>query len=218
MKARLIFHILISVMYLCSGCKEVPDKAAVHNSIDTTEHNAKPIPQKNNSFPSDFFLALTDYLDSLGFSYDTARIEKVSYYSSNSFRYHDKTFYKMNFMNSFSNDDTGYVEAAYALFSKAESVTGYFYSDKNPVSATITDGIIEEWKFASHADAEKAGLELNRIKPWVYFHTSAYVARQKHTLYVFHNRAAFDHIHKQTIKRFDKQFDVIYPAYSDLKY
>lgn len=172
--------------------------------------------------PSSLFFEMTNYLDSLGFSYDTVRIKKAGYFSNkNVFVYNDKCFYNIKlpnhqafhlvgFTNNYDGIDTSKIKKE--LFYKAKHIYGYFYCEKIKKDETIRDGVVEEWQFENESDAENAGLELNRIKNVAFFYTASFVTRTKNNIYIFHNRGAFDLWHKKTIKRFDKQFDVQYPS------
>lgn len=171
--------------------------------------------------PSDLFIAMTNYIDSLGYLFDTTRLKKVRYFSEkNYFAFADKFFYRIKlpnheifhligFTNNYDGVDTSKIKKH--LFYAAENIFGYFYCEKVRTDGTLVDGVIEEWQFKNDIQADSAGQELNRIRNLAFFYTASFVTRTKNKVYVFHNRGSFDHIHKKTIKRFKDHFDVQYP-------
>lgn len=171
--------------------------------------------------PSDLFVEMTDYLDSLGYSFDTTRIKKVGYFSNKkAFSHDDKCFYHIDlpnhpvfhpvgFTNNYDGIDTSKIKKH--LFYAATNIYGYFYCEKRRKDEMLRDGVIEEWQFKNDIQADSAGQELNRIRNLVFFYTSSFVKRTKNNVYIFHNRGAFDQIHKKTIKHFEKYFDSQYP-------
>lgn len=171
--------------------------------------------------PSALFLAMTNYLDSTGYSFDTIRINKVSYFSNkNAVVFNDKVFYKItlphhsifHLFNSFKQgyDCVDTTKIKKNLFYKAKNIYGYFYCEKKRTDELLRDGAIEEWQFENENEADEAAIELGRIRAVVFFFTSSYITRTKNCVYVFHNRGAFDLIHRKTIKKFNKNFDIEY--------
>lgn len=165
---------------------------------------------------------MTQYLDSMGYAADTTRAKKVGYAPARTEKLFFKStvFYKQPVPplhlfdtrgrpQGYDGIDTNTIRKD--LFFKATSLISYCYFEKHPDDDLVRDGVIDEWRFKTKEDAEKAGLEMNRIKRLIYFYTAAYVARHDNMVYVFHNRAAFDHLHRKTLKRFKDRFDEVYP-------
>jgi hypothetical protein len=226
MKTKMTQNFYIISALLFAACNDTTNNITTDQQSDsskTKSDNLVIVKSDKLEVPSSLLFDLTKYIDSLGFSYDTTRIKKVRYFNNKDcFFYNDKAFYKLNPNSTLvfttkksiiplSNVDTSTIK--YELFKKVLSVYGYYYCDKNKTTDLIEDGAIEEWTFPTEKEADDAGVEINRIKFGVYFHTAAYIARQKNVIYIFHNRAAFEHIYKQTIKHFEKRFGIIYPFY-----
>jgi hypothetical protein len=197
-----------------------PTNDRILDSVSTT------VSADETKTPSALLMEFTNYLDSIGYAYDTVRIKKIPYFNGHlsiyddEFMNGDKLFYKLTpektmlfrckeRIAALTGVDTSSIH--YELFARVRSITGYFYCEKKAEKDFVYDGAIEEWTFASVKEADEAGMEINRFKFVVYFHTGAYIARQKNKLYICHNRASFEFIYKKVLKRFEKKLDVIYP-------
>ncbi|MFI5141579.1 MAG: hypothetical protein ACHQII_04405 [Bacteroidia bacterium] len=190
--------------------------AAPVDSVETTSVD-------NSNQPSRLFIDMTNYLDSIGFTYDTIRIKKVNYFSNHDcFIFGTKAFYKLTpkkimvfstlpFIQNCCNVDTATLK--FSVFNSVKNIYGYFYSEKNKSDNFIIDGVIEEWQFSSDKEAQNAAIEINKIKRCVYFNTASYLSKYGKSLFIFHTRAAaFENILKKTIAHFKNQFDTIYPT------
>jgi hypothetical protein len=224
MTTKIIQPVFIFVAFLATACNDTPKNITnqkQNDSLTTTSDSLKTTALDKAQEPSALLVDLADYIDSIGYTFDTIRIKKVRYFDDKDcLIYSNRIFYKLNPNNTLvfttkksvlplSNVDISSIN--YELFTKVKSVFGYYYCSKDRISDYIEDGVIEEWNFSTEKEAEEAGIEINRIKFGVYFHTAAYIARQDNRIFIFHNRAAFEHIYKQTLKHFEKQFDVVYP-------
>lgn len=222
------FLFILTIIFTVSCSSPTDKKTNSEIKIDTKKTtnsslivDSSSVPEKVDS-PSSLFLEMTNYLDSSGYSFDTTRLKKVHYrlQNKNGLVFADKYFYKI-VLPDHSAFDTVEVLKGYSgidiktikkdLLKKAKGIFAYFYCEKIKTDEVVRDGVIEEWQFHNEEDAEKAGLELNRIRNFTFFYTASYVTRTKNNVYVFHNRAAFNRVHQNTIKHFYKLFDVVYP-------
>ncbi|HKC68856.1 MAG TPA: hypothetical protein VKG26_11545 [Bacteroidia bacterium] len=196
--------------------KQIDLVAPLVDSVETTSLD-------NSNQPSRLFIDMTNYLDSIGFTYDTMRIKKVNYFNNHDCFISDtKVFYNLTpkktmvfstlrFIQTCCNIDTATIN--FSVFKPVKNIYGYFYSEKIKSDDFICDGVIEEWQFSSDKEADNAAIEINRIKRCVYFNTASYLSRYGKSLFIFHTRASgFSHILKKTVNRFKNNFNIIYPT------
>lgn len=220
---------LLTIVFVLTACDNTPPKDnKVTVTMEQVDLVAPPVDSvetfsvDKSDKPSSLFLDMTNYLDSIGYTFDSVRIKKVSYFNNRDcFTFDKKIFYQLTpkrtmvfstlpFIQKNCNVDTATIN--FSVFKPVKYIFGYFYCDKNRSSDFIRDGVIEEWLFSSDKEAENAAIEINRIKRCVYFNSASYLSRYGKSVFIFHNRAAFDLIHKRTVDRFKNQFDTIYPT------
>lgn len=71
---------------------------------------------------------------------------------------------------------------------KAKAVVGFFYRDGSQ-SEMITDGVVEEWQFATAQEAQQAFTVVQPQLTECYFNTNPYAFVTENRMYVFHTRA-----------------------------
>lgn len=224
MRLPIIIIAFITELFIV-GCNSDSQKSNLEqeaNKIDTVKSSQSIAPidtlkAKEETFdktPSSLLLSMTQYLDSLGFGCDAKfncqkKIAEPCMCEI-SLKNHpmEDTVYKYKL--GYDHVDPKTIKRD--LLRKALVIYAFPYSVKNKGKDINADGIIEEWVYQNEALAEEAGLEWNRIRNFIFHHTASYVCRKSNRLYIFHNRAAFDKIHRETILRFKGQFDKEYPA------
>lgn len=227
MKCAVLVSASLISCFALSSCSGGPEAVKLNPETDCTYISPKPVitdldpAELTKDDPSPLLVKMAGYLDSMGYAADTIRAKKVGYATrTEKLFFKSMVFYKQPVPPPHLFDTRGRPQGYDGidtttirkdLFSKATSLISYCYFEKHPDDDLVRDGVIDEWRFETKEDAEKAGLEMNRIKRLIYFYTAAYVARHENVVYVFHNRAAFDRLHRKTLRRFKDCFDNVYP-------
>lgn len=152
-------------------------------------------------------------IENLNWVADTNRLKKIGIYSEldreNVTYFNDRPFYPIKFekssiYNAYTSEPyMGYLETSDLEFFKGvKNIWGYFYKD---IEATnlISDGVIEQWEFATEVAAEKAFKKIIRRGDIIYFNTNPYFSRIRNKLIIFQSRAmAFSHDQKPVFEKF----------------
>ena len=215
---RILF---ISLIFFSCGQTKQQDKSSIADqpTIDSIEKkvvdgNVVAQPDTNPK-PTTFFLDFANYLDSIGYIFDTVRAKKVSQQLSKATIdiFDSKPFYFVNptkheIQSSWQSLNGNYyfdslkTKLDYDIFLKPISIYAYYYREDKK-ETLIEDGIIEEWQFKTDTEAAHALSELNKVKDLVYFNTSSFTLQKDNYLYVFNTRAAAFHI---TLRKFFQTF------------
>ncbi len=165
----------------------------------------------NNKGPIKYFIDLTDTLDELGWSSDTARLNNVPIYSMLEYEnlklFNNRPFYKIDITNceifryeKHNNYRVNLID--FELFRKAKDIWGYFYRIDNEDNY-ITDGVIEQWEFEDETMVKSAIGNLKLVYPLPYFNTSPYYHQVDNYLFIFHTRASnFSYNQKDIYEKF----------------
>lgn len=158
--------------------------------------------------PSDRFIQFAEEIKKEGWIPDMERLKNVGIYPELSrvkfFFFEEKPFFNIDLnetqierVREELNDET------YQVFKKVKNIWGYFYRRKKD-KHTISDGVIEEWQFASKNDAVISFDEIKKIGGnLVFFNTTPYFLVRDRSLYIFHTRAmAFSYDQKYIFEKF----------------
>ncbi len=81
-----------------------------------------------------------------------------------------------------------------ALFARARNIWAYFYREKNGKrdrdgKVWISSGVIEQWEFATEAEAKLALKQITKAGLDIFFNTQPYFCQIRNSLIIFHTRA-----------------------------
>lgn len=126
--------------------------------------------------------------------------------------FNNKPFYPISYKNTMLSKFSDRLPSeGLFVFKKAKGIWGYFYRDKN-AQEMITDGVIEQWEFASEEDAQTAMKYVQNHGHSIYFNTYPYTCRIKNYMIVFQSRAmAFSYEQKPVYDLFVKIYNPILP-------
>ena len=149
------------------------------------------------------FLSLIQYIDSLGYLFDTSRYTPNDPYEAIEVDKYIVFEIEKERTIPFSSKGTNKENEIYDLLKdfdlrplkKAQKVMLYFFKKIEPdiINGTkwYPDGIIEEWTFKNEADAKKAAKELiDSSLGVIYFNTGAFVCQKENNMYIFYSRAS----------------------------
>ncbi len=167
---------------------------------------------KDRGRPIGPFRALTDTLAAEGWCADTARmIEKELYpgYAEAAIRrFGGRPFYRLEpestrVLSGMGHREDG-DEDQLEVFQEAEEVWGYFYR-LDSARTMITDGAIEQWKFESKKQVQKALQSLREVEHRPFFNTEPYYHPIACYLFIFHARSmGFSHEQELYYERFQR--------------
>jgi hypothetical protein len=172
------------------------------------------IQEVDKAGPIKAFSTFVSVLDFLGYSGDTARVNRLKNYSeflgTEIVFFRRYPFYKMPrekskilSWNNFARESQDSINTR--IFDEAEDVWAYFYREREK-SNLVVDGVIEQWRFADERAAKEAINALKSFYPLPFFNTEPYYATKGRFLFVFHTRAsAFSYRQKEFFARFEEQ-------------
>ena len=161
--------------------------------------------------PGKEFVSFCSHVISKDWSSDTSRLVSKMLYGElryKSINWMDgQPFYPISLKESrIKHYFTSSVQSkGYEAFNQVKIIWGYFYY-KHEQDGMFPDGIIEEWHFATAAEANKALDGFRSIGTEVFFNTQPYACVVDNKLYLFHTRAmAFSYDQKPIFEEFVKR-------------
>ena len=233
MKKTLIIFSLFAL--IVGGCRQNKPTTAENTETDLSVQIITDTLQTIYEMPiQQRFLSLIQHIDSAGFSFDTIRYKprNCSIFTVSDYFFYEVPkettcpFYAFALNEEFKKEteqckDTVSLRPVYPdlhfdikPLEKAQRVVEYFFKQKKPEiidgQKWYTDGVIEEWTFATHEEAQKATAELmNSELCLMYFNTCAFICCAENNMYIFHSRAAaFMYTQKKFFKWFVQQNDI----------
>lgn len=199
---------LILVFFIISCSNQSKDKQLTGIQIERTDTFQKEILVDSskvlqfNCVISERFSQLALYLDTIGYSFDTLRLNKTYTLLKKSSRLNIKNHYFYNYKLQETvpfrmiYQDSSYFEDQINIevLKKTQSVIAYFFSKRTPDikygKKWYIDGVAEEWKFPNNNSAKTAAIELSSIVESVYFNVSAFICYVDNYMYVFSSRSS----------------------------
>lgn len=188
--------------------------------VDSLKHKSKEILKKVDQ-PLPVFIDFVSKIQKDKWRFDVQRRKKVSSYDflddNNITYFNEIPFYKLSFEDSAISKDEYYMESYPEYFegfdaglnAEVNSIWCYFYrGDK--INYTISDGIIEQWKFDDINSATKFYMQINQVADIIYFNTSPFLYRLDNFVFIFHTRAmAFSYDQKSVFESFKRIVDSV---------
>lgn len=184
-------------------------------AIDSLKYKPKGVLEKVDQ-PLPIFIDFVSKIQKDKWRFDVQRRKKVSSYDflddNDIIYFNEIPFYKLDFEDSAISEHKYYMEYYPEYFdgfdvelnAQVNSIWCYFYrGDK--INYTISDGIIEQWKFDDANSATKFYMQINQVADIIYFNTMPFLYRKDNYVFIFHTRAmAFSYDQKRVFESFKK--------------
>ena len=205
--------LILTLLLSCNQMDHSKKAEAAPIENDTSEIvRAKKTESLDTNAPCIELQTFVADIEKLNWVADTNRIKKGLYRELKQQKMHyfnERPFYPISFDDSEVN--SGYSEGMVIgeaesfdleLFKGVKNIWGYFYRDKTATD-WIADGVIEQWEFATEAQATKALNQIQPIGSLIFFNTNPYFCTISNKLIIFHTRAmAFSYAQKPIFEKF----------------